>query len=971
MASPGPGYNPEVSLLQGGTAPIVPVQGGGGMEAGAVPAGYKPDVSLLDSHVSAPIVPIKGGGQGSKAYEGYVLESYDPPLEMIAIPELPTSTVRRELVNKYSQLVLPELLEVKSLEKTPEKFQFLDEVAPTYQKCSTETGKRRLPLNFFEVVRRRIVLIDTPEPYIWIVPNLKGNVSRFLQYLKVVPKTSDGRIQSNHFVICTGTFFSTTDMQSNFNLYHQFLSQKLVNPKNLYTLHQLSDDFVTVSCNILRSMYSADTLRAPESQHKPLPTFFEPDILVFIGPQIVFRNSELPVQREDNSVKLSKILTLSRFPVKSFLLVPSKDTIDRIPSDDDTDEPADKRFFFLSFLKTTKEIKTPSPSVLTCAEEKGCQGFRGAYKLVDIGDDRKIETPGMYLLWKNSTQEPFLGGGAASAQPSEPVPPSGPEEPTLPAVPAVPSSVQAKEEPLVFEAEPPAKLSEEPFVADSTAVESKSMLTMDLNGVEYRIRVPFAKEVQTDWSSGKFTDGEASFLNAMQLTPGLLAETFGTKLWKPQLAEFLVSLGRSDCFKDPSLLTKRECSTSQAFVKRIYLAMYNRSLRAIYEGLGMPTPDSLEDILEALKRLGRVGPTVGSERLNKYQFTGDVFNRVANIQFDPETNEYFVDLVQIPEESSKLLDQLKLFRAESKDYQDIVRLLLKEEGIPEPPSSAAPTPAPTPATTSPDEEELYTIQDIQEVPRISQEAFDTVYTEGDGLCFYRAVLKGLLPDPPSDKGSLYVPSEEESLAFVKELKDYLQASKQTLRVKTGGNATEPVETYFNSQFAARPGDQEEISVEDATEQDRRSRIRIGPVYKKMTFADYLEAMDAPDAEKRPYAEVQSAGIGEAAAKLTRTVIVIYVKLGKGFNLVGYFNEDEATQGLPIHRFLFLDHVGGNHYNLLKLKEGVAFPKAMQGGGEDEVFDIGSVQVRSKTRKQKKHLGSLTRRHARHDHGGEK
>ncbi len=60
MASQPPaGYNPEASLLQGGTATIHPVQGGGGMEAGAAPAGYNPGVSLLNTGNNAPILAVR------------------------------------------------------------------------------------------------------------------------------------------------------------------------------------------------------------------------------------------------------------------------------------------------------------------------------------------------------------------------------------------------------------------------------------------------------------------------------------------------------------------------------------------------------------------------------------------------------------------------------------------------------------------------------------------------------------------------------------------------------------------------------------------------------------------------------------------------------------------------------------------------------------------------------------------------
>ena len=78
-----PGYNPEVSLLQGGNAPILPVQGGGSMTAGStLPPDYNPNNSLLNTGSTAPIVPIRGGGEeqkggGEKAYKDYFIEQYE------------------------------------------------------------------------------------------------------------------------------------------------------------------------------------------------------------------------------------------------------------------------------------------------------------------------------------------------------------------------------------------------------------------------------------------------------------------------------------------------------------------------------------------------------------------------------------------------------------------------------------------------------------------------------------------------------------------------------------------------------------------------------------------------------------------------------------------------------------------------------------------------------------------------------
>ncbi len=55
MSTPPPGHDATQSLLQGGTATITPLMGGGGLEHG------NPQESLLTGGTSAPIVPLQGG----------------------------------------------------------------------------------------------------------------------------------------------------------------------------------------------------------------------------------------------------------------------------------------------------------------------------------------------------------------------------------------------------------------------------------------------------------------------------------------------------------------------------------------------------------------------------------------------------------------------------------------------------------------------------------------------------------------------------------------------------------------------------------------------------------------------------------------------------------------------------------------------------------------------------------------------
>ena len=684
-SSVAPGYNPETSLLQGGTAPIVAVQGGGGMEAGAIPAGYNPAQSLLNTPSSATIVAIRGGGNdGTKPYEGYVLEKYEPPLDMIELPTALTSVVRRDLIAKYITASLPSLKEVQSLERAPVTFAFTNEVAPTYQKCSTETGKRRLPLNFFEIVRKRIVFIDEPEPYIWVIPNLKGSLSRFIQYMNKIPKTSEGTIEKQHYVLFTGAFFSLTASSDNILLYEQFLQKKLKNMDQIFYINNLNDDFVNTACSIVRSIYATDTLRSTEGQEKPLSAFFEPDIVLFTKAHIVFKNSELPVQKDDNRVKPSALLKIPTFRTKSFLLVPSRDKFDELPNDTDSVPPEERYFSFFFNRNTMKQVKVSGASVLTCPSGQTCSGFQGGYRLVDVGDERKLEELGLYLISNNTDKMPFLKEAGSTLPTAVPVAVAAAAEPeTKENKEEVVSGVAApsvKRGPMGIL--PKAKPTPKAFVASASAVKAKAEQTLTIDKNDYRIRIPLEKAVRENWMKGIFTADEVELLNALQLSEDLLIETFGTLGWQVKLADFLEAIVLSNCYQDTRLMTRIECSNSQQFVRKVYFTLYTRTLSSLYDSLGYVKPSKLEDVLDMLKRLAALGDASGKTAMTKYEFTGDLLGRHHTVHFDPVKQEYYVDFVEMTEDVKTLLDTIKLFRTEDKNIDTVIDSLLKRLNIP-------------------------------------------------------------------------------------------------------------------------------------------------------------------------------------------------------------------------------------------------------------------------------------------------
>ena len=708
-----PGYNPEVSLLQGGTAPIVPVQGGGGMEAGAsLPAGYNPDQSLLNTGATTPIVAIRGGGQeggkeGETAYHEYVLEQYDPPLTSIPLPAGKTKEGRQSLVKAYLSFSKPLLKELKSFVADPIEYSSTGNDNALYKICPTRGGRRRLPLDFFQGVRKRTVILDKEDIHIWILANLQGNVSKFLQYMKLIPKGERGNILPNHIVILTGTLFSTNDTET-LLFYEQFLEQKIANMENLFALNLLTENYVIQSCTIMSNTYSPEYL-GKEEKTIVLPTFLEPDFIVLKQQQIVLKNSELPFQRDDMKVSLTSVLEKSdkEGKYKSFILVPLIGANEELNSNS-SDAPPEKKYFLVDTNPTSKKFIFPATSELVCPKGQTCSNFKGGYSLEKITDDKRIDTSGLYHIYKNTDKMPFLKNPGSTLSPEElasltDVTPKSPEKPKVPEEPKVPETTkpleETKEEASVKELKPDddvfhemlkskplefkAPVKEKAFEASPTAVEAKEQ-EIEVNAKQFQLRIPLEKGVRENWVAGKFSANEVAFLQSLQFTPHLLSETFGAQGWKVRLADFLESLLLSNCFQDTTLLTKLECSNSQLFVKQVYITMYNRLLSDLYDEMGMIKPKTLADLFMSMKDLSKLGPTLGKFGISKYDFTGDLLERFQTIHYNKKTGLYSADFAELTDATREMLQKMKLYRASDTDIEEITKAILERMKLPIP-----------------------------------------------------------------------------------------------------------------------------------------------------------------------------------------------------------------------------------------------------------------------------------------------
>jgi hypothetical protein len=240
-----------------------------------------------------------------------------------------------------------------------------------------------------------------------------------------------------------------------------------------------------------------------------------------------------------------------------------------------------------------------------------------------------------------------------------------------------------------------------------------------------------------------------------------------------------------------------------------------------------------------------------------------------------------------------------------------------------------------------------------------------VEVKDDGLCFYRAVLKGQQASPVSDtEGSgIYDPNEAESLEFIRRVKTELMTNKAAYEL-----AGETIESQFNERYAQKDG--EPLMIEEPkprlqengtpltvnnviqyngpelTPDQKKDRIKIGDRYFKMTYDEYLNRMDG-DPVDRPFAEMD-AGVGDAVARLTDTILVSYKSESDAATVYVpeaiYRKSEYNSTTFPLSKIRFLYNKGQNHYDLLKLKPGnetpERWPRLATGGGEEELLDLG-------------------------------
>ena len=215
MDSAPPNYNPNESMLSGGTESIMKVMGGGGgLESGAPGNGYDETQSVLSGGIEQ-IQRVEGGGSGGGDDE--TEKESDISVRYIVNYDFEDNEAREIYVRfvetlgsqeKIESLNTVYVREVQRLEETNKPLHYVSKPSfVTYRDSSTNSKIQRTSIKFIPKSAREIV----------VLPPVKGNAELFFKqilflrdsnYLQI-PKDKKLKLYNNIFVISLEPFYSS------------------------------------------------------------------------------------------------------------------------------------------------------------------------------------------------------------------------------------------------------------------------------------------------------------------------------------------------------------------------------------------------------------------------------------------------------------------------------------------------------------------------------------------------------------------------------------------------------------------------------------------------------------------------------------------------------------------------------------------------------------------------------------------
>lgn len=152
------------------------------------------------------------------------------------------------------------------------------------------------------------------------------------------------------------------------------------------------------------------------------------------------------------------------------------------------------------------------------------------------------------------------------------------------------------------------------FQASDNAAENDILPTKVVaDGSIFYLRTPkdtivnLQTQPYADWLNEIFTQSEADYLNALNLRPDILEAIFGKNSWKKELADFLHYLTITKCFDDVRALTSAQCNRNSDFVEKVYeyFLLHDERIRSMEDDDNADSLQAAKDLAERALRKER------------------------------------------------------------------------------------------------------------------------------------------------------------------------------------------------------------------------------------------------------------------------------------------------------------------------------------------------------------------------------
>jgi len=513
MDSPPPNYNPNDSMLNGGTESIMKVMGGGGISE----SGYDETSSVLSGGIE-PIQRVEGGGP--PAPDDDVEKESDISVRYLVNYDFEDNEAREIYVRFIENLGSQEKIlnlnsvyerEVQKLEESNKPLHYVSKPSfVTYRDSSTNSKVQRTSIKFIPKSAREII----------VLPPVRGNAELFFkqilflrdsEYLQIT-KDKKLKLFTSIFVVSLEPFYSSVSGV----IEEKGKSQEEISKEAQKNSEKNVDEKID-------KLFS-DPEPAPESARN----YSEKEVDDMIGKMF------------DGGAVISETL------LKHLYLKLKKDN-------------------FFNFFITNSPYTIIYPrqisdknGILFTSEEK-----KEFFKPKDPNDLQPEDSD--TIIEKKISSMRYVNGEEKYGDSEFFIVKNGDSDPNI-------NNTQLS-------------YTINKYISILDLVDTEIPTTIvDLNGVYYKVRLAThqgaSDQVYQNWFDRKFTKTENKLVDDLNLIDMLNYKYSGMdqSLISKEVADFLYYITYYKCFKDVSILTRRECMLTRSVLQELY--KYNLTLKA-------------------------------------------------------------------------------------------------------------------------------------------------------------------------------------------------------------------------------------------------------------------------------------------------------------------------------------------------------------------------------------------------------